>query len=237
MKMMLRLCAAAVTLFFAGCGTMKFGWEPSGGESGRRVVGQQAAAPQAAAAQAAADNGGRTQDSGRRTQADGNNARQAAAAQAAAAIEWRQVGGHDYEADAPGKGLGFSRAMKSETGTATLYVYDLKKTWADGTRDADFDAHFRGCLSEVGQMAVKGIYRDLRIGAPSDVSIDGRRTRVIRMTFATDEGKLESFLYLTATGGKLVKLRATFSAPAPEGVRESLAELTRRIFPLVNQNP
>ncbi|MDR1789258.1 MAG: hypothetical protein LBR12_02720 [Opitutaceae bacterium] len=161
-------------------------------------------------------------------------ARQPAAQPEEPAVEWRHTASKDYEQEQPGSGLGFSRRFTTDIsgGVADLFVYSANQRWADGTDDPGFDAHFRGCISEVGKAATAGVYSNLTLKAPFNALVDGLRTRGIKMTY-TDGGKdVESYLYLTALNGKLVKLRATFDAPADAAAVNSLTRLLARTLPL-----
>ncbi|MGJ7563302.1 hypothetical protein ACSFBM_05510 [Variovorax sp. GB1R11] len=144
-------------------------------------------------------------------------------------VQWRYTGTRSYEA--LNAGLGRSHRFESSIGWVDVYVYDMKRTdWRPGVDDAQFDEHFKSTLAEVQRAAAQGVYASAKIGATRDVRIDGLAFRSIsfRLVNARDGKVYDSFTYLTARGGRLLKYRMSFNAPAPANVDAVAREFIER---------
>lgn len=144
-------------------------------------------------------------------------------------VQWRYTGTRSYEA--LNAGLGRSHRFESSIGWVDVYVYDMKRTdWRPGVDDAQFDEHFKSTLAEVQRAAAQGVYASAKIGATRDVRIDGLAFRSIsfRLANARDGKVYDSFTYLTARGGRLLKYRMSFNAPAPANVDAVAREFIER---------
>lgn len=145
------------------------------------------------------------------------------------AVQWRYTGTKSYEA--LNAGLGHSHRFESRIGWVDVYVYDMKRTdWRPGVDDAQFDEHFKSTLAEVQRAAAQGVYASVKIGATRDLRIDGLAFRSIsfRLVNARDGKAYDSFTYLTARGGRLLKYRMSFNAPAPANVDAVAREFIER---------
>ncbi len=144
-------------------------------------------------------------------------------------VQWRYTGTRSYEA--LNAGLGRSHRFESSIGWVDVYVYDMKRTdWRPGVDDAQFDEHFKSTLAEVQRAAAQGVYASAKIGTTRDVRIDGLAFRSIsfRLANARDGKVYDSFTYLTARGGRLLKYRMSFNAPAPANVDAVAREFIER---------
>lgn len=144
-------------------------------------------------------------------------------------VQWRYVGTKSY--DALNAGLGRSHRFESSVGWVDVYLYDMKRSdWRPGVDDPQFDAHFKGTVAEVQRAAAQGVYASARVGATRDVRIDGLTFRSIsfHLVNARDGKAYESFTYLTARGGRLLKYRLSFNAPAPANVEAIAREFIDR---------
>ena len=132
---------------------------------------------------------------------------------APAAIGWRYLGGHSFEKETPG--LGVSHRYDSSAGWVDVYVYGLRRNnWASGVADVQFKAHFDGTISEVQALARRGDYTQLDVGVVQDSVVGGRNFRSISFRFLRGGKPVQSFTYLTAMNGQLVKYRLSFYLPA-----------------------
>ncbi|MBT2332529.1 hypothetical protein J7E49_01195 [Variovorax paradoxus] len=138
------------------------------------------------------------------------------AAPAAGTVTWQYVRSTWYEARQPG--LGVSHRYQSSVGWIDVYLYDLKQgPWLAGVDDPRFEAHFKSSVDEVRLAVARGIYADVEIGPVSDVRIEGQDFRRVsfRILHTTPRKTYESFTFLTARNGRLLKYRMSFATPAP----------------------
>lgn len=134
-------------------------------------------------------------------------------APAPAATGWRYRGSTSFEKDSPG--LGVSHRYDSSAGGVDVYVYGLRRNnWAAGVADVQFKAHFEGTITEVQALARRGDYTQLEIGATQDLAIGGRIFRSVSFRFLRGSRPVQSFTFLTAMNGQLVKYRLSFYLPA-----------------------
>ncbi len=134
-------------------------------------------------------------------------------APAPAATGWRYLGSHSFEKESPG--LGVSHRYDSSAGWVDVYVYGLRRNnWANGVADVQFKAHFEGTITEVQALARRGDYTQLEVGAAQDSVVGGRSFRSVSFRFLRGGKPVQSFTYLTAMNGQLVKYRLSFYVPA-----------------------
>ncbi len=134
-------------------------------------------------------------------------------APAAAATGWRYRGSTSFEKDSPG--LGVSHRYDSSAGWLDVYVYGLRRNnWAGGVADVQFKAHFEGTITEVQALARRGDYTQLEVGATQDLVIGGRTFRSVSFRFLRGARPVQSFTFLTAMNGHLIKYRLSFYLPA-----------------------
>ncbi|MFM9922542.1 hypothetical protein VLK31_06075 [Variovorax sp. H27-G14] len=146
-------------------------------------------------------------------------------------VRWRYINTKSYETTSAGAGLGHSHRFESSVGWVDVYVYDMKRTdWRPGVDDPQFDAHFKGTIVEVQRAIAQGLYASAKVGATRDVRIDGITFRAIsfRLVNARDGKAYDSYTYLTARGGRLLKYRMSFNAPAPANVEAIAREFIDR---------
>lgn len=162
------------------------------------------------------------------TEAAASSATEAAPAQPTG-VQWRYINSNSYEAARAG--LGRSHRFESSIGWVDVYVYDMTRTdWRTGVDDPQFDAHFKNTIAEVQRAAAQGLYASAKVGATRDVRIDGVTFRSIsfRLVNARDGKAYDSYTYLTARGGRLLKYRMSFNAPAPANVEAIAREFIDR---------
>ncbi|HEY3486810.1 MAG TPA: hypothetical protein VGL10_01985 [Gammaproteobacteria bacterium] len=127
--------------------------------------------------------------------------------------KWDHIGQISYESKFPG--LGIANKYKSPEGVIDVYVYDLQRgMWKDGVDDSAFADHFLSTIDEVKYFAQKGTYGELQIGSITDISIAGQKFRSVSFRFLREGQQMESFTFLTAINGKLLKYRMSFFVPA-----------------------
>ena len=147
------------------------------------------------------------------------------------AVYWQYKRSTSYEARQPG--LGISHRYESRVGWVDVYVYDLKQgQWMPGVDDPRFDEHFKATVEEV-RLAGANVYAKVEVGPVSDVRIEEQTLR--RVSFRVQQAgtgkRYESFTFLTARNGRLLKYRMSFATPAPADVdviaREFIAQNLR----------
>jgi hypothetical protein len=151
------------------------------------------------------------------------------AATAPTGVQWRYVDSHSYEAQSAG--LGHSHRFTSAIGWVDVYIYDMKRTdWRPGVDDPQFDEQFRSTIAEVQRATARGLYASAKQGPTRDLRIEGLTFRSIsfRLVNARDGKAYDSFTYLTARGGRLLKYRMSFNAPAPANVEAIVREFIER---------
>jgi hypothetical protein len=153
----------------------------------------------------------------------------AAAAPAPTGVQWQYINSKSY--DALNAGLGNSHRYESAVGWIDVYVYDMKRTdWQPGVGDPQFDAHFKGTLAEVQRAIAQGTYTSAKVGPTRDVRIEGLTFRSVslRIVHARDGKAYDSYTYLTARNGRLLKYRMSFYGPAPANVEAIAREFIER---------
>jgi hypothetical protein len=154
---------------------------------------------------------------------------EAATAPQPTGVQWRYINSRSY--DALNAGLGNSHRYESDIGWIDVYVYDMKRTnWLPGVADPQFDEHFKGTIAEVQRATAQGMYASAKIGPTRDVQIEGLTFRTIsfRLVNARDNKAYDSYTYLTARNGRLLKYRMSFNAPAPANVDAIAREFIER---------
>jgi len=144
-------------------------------------------------------------------------------------VQWRYIDSRSYEAANPG--LGRSHRFESSVGWIDVYVYDMKRTdWRTGVDDPKFDEQFRNTIAEVQRATALGFYTSAKPGPTRDVRIEGLTFRSIsfRLVNARDKKTYDSFAYLTARGGRLLKYRMSFNGPAPANAEAIAREFIER---------
>jgi len=144
-------------------------------------------------------------------------------------VQWRYINSRSY--DALNAGLGNSHRYESGIGWIDVYVYDMKRTnWLPGVADPQFDEHFKSTIAEVQRATTQGMYASAKIGPTRDVQIEGLTFRTIsfRLVHARDNKAYDSYTYLTARNGRLLKYRMSFNAPAPANVEAIAREFIER---------
>ncbi len=106
--------------------------------------------------------------------------------------------------------FGYMVSFVDSTGVVVFdeYRYDLAKTWKDGVSDEGFGAHFAQCSKDVftAKKNVKSLSRENLKIAGCDVAVE-------KFSLKFGEKGSESFLYLTAKNGKLLKFRVSYPLP------------------------
>ncbi|BEP36123.1 hypothetical protein GmRootV59_30960 [Variovorax sp. V59] len=141
------------------------------------------------------------------------------AAPAAGAVTWQYVRSTWHEARLPG--LGVSHRYESRVGWVDVYLYDLKQGhWQAGVDDPRFAAQFESSVNEVRLAVARGLYAEVEVGPITDVRIEGQDFRRVslRIVHAVTRKAYESFTFLTARDGRLLKYRMSFDTPAPANV-------------------
>lgn len=133
-------------------------------------------------------------------------------------VEWREIGGRDYESSAPG--LGHSLRYQSSIGWADVYTYTGNHSpWQDGVADPLFEPHFEEILEA---LRARGEYSEVRIEQQDDETLAGLQVRHARLSYAAKGRPVESHVYLTALHGGLIKIRLTLFEPvSAEMAREA----------------
>lgn len=153
----------------------------------------------------------------------------AASAPAASAVQWQYVRSTSYEAGQPG--LGISHRYQSTLGWVDVYVYDMTRSdWVAGVADPEFDEHFKAAVDEVRLAGARGVYAKVDVGPVSDELIDGQAFRRVsfRVLHAQSRKTYESFTFLTARNGRLLKYRMSFVTPAPANLDAVAREFIER---------
>lgn len=139
---------------------------------------------------------------------------------------WTLVGEVDYESQHPG--LGKSLRYQSAQGWIDMYSYNAGRAdWRDGVSDPLFIAVFDGAVKEIVTVGQKGIYRSVRLGKVDELVIDGQTYRHCPTTLIAGGRRLDSHLYLTAKGGRLLKYRMSFFEPTPANLPEIMQSFIR----------
>jgi hypothetical protein len=144
-------------------------------------------------------------------------------------VQWRYINTRSYEA--MNAGLGRSHRFESSVGWIDVYIYDMKRTdWRPGVDDPQFDEQFKSTIAEVQRATAQGLYASARTGPTRDVRIEGLTFRSIsfRLVNARDGKAYDSYTYLTARGGRLLKYRMSFNAPAPANAQAIAREFIER---------
>lgn len=144
-------------------------------------------------------------------------------------VQWQYISSKSYEA--LNAGLGNSHRYESSVGWVDVYVYDVKRTnWQPGVGDPQFDAHFKGTIAEVEGATAQGMYASAKIGPTRDVRIEGLTFRSVsfKLVHARDKKAYDSYTYLTARNGRLLKYRMSFNAPTPANVEAIAREFIER---------
>lgn len=144
-------------------------------------------------------------------------------------VQWQYINSKSYEA--LNAGLGNSHRYESIIGWIDVYVYDMKRTnWLPGVDDPQFDEQFKGTIAEVQRATAQGMYASAKIGPTRDVRIEGLTFRSVslRLVHARDARAYDSYTYLTARNGRLLKYRMSFNAPAPANVDAIAREFIER---------
>jgi hypothetical protein len=156
----------------------------------------------------------------------------AAASRSTGTVYWQYVRSTSYEARQPG--LGISHRYESRVGWVDVYVYDLKQgNWLPGVDDPRFDEHFKATVNEVQLARTNGVYAKVEVGPVSDLRIEEQTLRRVsfRLLHAATGRSYESYTFLTARNGRLLKYRMSFATPAPTDVdaiaREFIAQNLR----------
>jgi hypothetical protein len=152
-----------------------------------------------------------------------------AAAADAEAVQWHYVRSTLYEARQPG--LGISHRYESTLGWVDVYVYGMNRgNWASGVADPEFDEHFKAAVDEVRLAGARGVYANVKVGPVADELIDGQAFRRVsfRVQHAASRKTYESFTFLTARGGRLLKYRMSFATPAPANLNAIAREFIER---------
>jgi hypothetical protein len=161
--------------------------------------------------------------------APGSAAVQEPAAAQPTGVQWRYAHTKSYEALKAG--LGRSHRFESSIGWVDVYIYDMQRTdWRAGVDDPQFDAQFNSTIAEVQRATAQGLYASARPGPTRDVRIEGLTFRSVsfRLVNARDGQTYDSYTYLTARGGRLLKYRMSFNAPAPANVEAVVREFIER---------
>lgn len=156
----------------------------------------------------------------------------AAASRGTGTVYWQYMRSTSYEARQPG--LGISHRYESRVGWVDVYVYDLKQgNWLPGVDDPRFEEHFKATVNEVQLARANGVYAKVEVGPVSDLRIEEQTLRRVsfRLLHAATGRSYESFTFLTARNGRLLKYRMSFATPAPADVdaiaREFIAQNLR----------
>lgn len=149
-------------------------------------------------------------------------------------VEWREIGGRDYESSAPGLGQGLR--YQSSIGWANVYTYTGNHSpWQDGVSDPLFEPHFGEILDA---LRARSEYSGVRIEQQGDETIAGLEVRHARLSYAAKGRPVESHLYLTALHGGLVKIRLTLFEPvSAEMEREAGEFVATKLGELAAANP
>jgi len=151
------------------------------------------------------------------------------AAPAAGTVAWQYVRSTWHEARLPG--LGISHRYQSRVGWIDVYLYDLQQgPWQDGVGDPRFEAQFQSALEEIRLAGARGLYAEVEVGPFSDVRIEGQDFRRVslRIVHAVTRKAYDSFTFLTARNGRLLKYRMSFDTPAPADVDAIAREFIER---------
>lgn len=132
-------------------------------------------------------------------------------------VHWRYRGTQDYEAMQ--SGLGSSRRYESRIGWVDVYDYTLgRKDWQEGVSDPAFAGHFQSVVEEILMAEKAGYYINVSVGRPKDVTLSNVTFRHVKASYMTKQGDVESHVYMTAMGGRLLKFRVSLFRPTPSSV-------------------
>jgi len=151
------------------------------------------------------------------------------AAPAAGTVAWQYVRSTWHEARQPG--LGISHRYQSRVGWIDVYLYDMNQGhWQAGVDDPRFEAQFQSSVEEIRLAGARGLYAEVEVGPISDVRIEGQDFRRVslRIVHAVTRKAYESFTFLTARNGRLLKYRMSFDTPAPADVDAIAREFIER---------
>jgi hypothetical protein len=134
-------------------------------------------------------------------------------------IRWRHVGSKDFEREHPG--LGFSRRYESASGWVDVYGYDLQRRWQDGLDDPQFDELLAQTINEVAEAGRRGHYKGVQVAPAETTLLSGVPLKQVRFNYKTNDGGVESHLFLTCLNGKIMKIRASLREPVTDSAREA----------------
>lgn len=132
-------------------------------------------------------------------------------------LEWQYKGATDFEAKNPGAGVG--KRYESEIGWIDVYLFGAgRDNWLEGTSDPGFQPLFAEAAQGIVQAQKDGHYRNVSIGAPTNIVIAGHTFRHFKAQFEFNESTVESHTFMTALNGRLLKYRMSFPTPAPDAL-------------------
>lgn len=121
-------------------------------------------------------------------------------------VTWKHVASQDFETRYPG--MGYSRRFESKTGWADVYFYDGGyKAWQDGIDDPHLRTVYDSVVREI--QTVSGKETAVKVLKSDTLTIDGVPYRHAVFLLTLKGNALESHLFLTVLGKRIVKYRIT----------------------------
>lgn len=139
---------------------------------------------------------------------------------------FKYAGGKDYRDRNPG--LGQSWRFESEYGWADEFAYDMNSDWKDGITPQLKDHVKKYILKDFESTKQQGAYKSFKIVSTDDETIGGVKFVRMKLEIVHDDGKkIESYMYLTAINGELLKFRISLYTPVTAKAKKAMAEFLK----------
>lgn len=140
--------------------------------------------------------------------------------------DFKYVDSKDYRDRNPG--FGQSWRFKSEYGWADEFVYNMGAAWEDGIT-AQLDGHVKGAIiKDFEYTEQQGSYRSFKILSTDEESVGGIKFVRMKLDIVHDDGKrIESYMYITAMNGELLKFRISLYTPVEAKAKKAMKDFLK----------
>jgi hypothetical protein len=144
--------------------------------------------------------------------------------------------GKSYETKFPGMGASRRYVHPLGLGWADIYSYDLKRAdWVSGVSDPKFASEFSLVIYAVHHQEGVGKYKNMSIGEPKDVIVKNLMFRTVSFKYDVDGKTVNSSIYLTAIGGKLLKYRISIDKDSKQNIDDLAVSLIAESLPYLKE--